>query len=130
MIEGHDVIMVSVGFTVGFKYILARAENMAQGYHGTFVNRLRERRRQEYLYHFDTMFKHRHFLFLFFVLLSSGHCRHQLVAASCIMSQLQSFERWFQNGGSPVEDSALMLGPQLGTVGVSSLDCRWNITQE
>jgi hypothetical protein len=51
------------------KYIFARAENMAQGYDGTFVNRLRERRRQEYLYHFDTMFKPRPFLFLFVIFL-------------------------------------------------------------
>jgi hypothetical protein len=50
------------------KYSFARAENVAQGLDGTFVNRLRERRRQEYSNHFDTTFEPRHFLFLFFSL--------------------------------------------------------------
>jgi hypothetical protein len=62
--------LVSAGLKVAMKYFCARAENMAQGYDGTFVNRLRERRRQEYLYHFDTVFEPRTFflLLLFFPL--------------------------------------------------------------
>jgi hypothetical protein len=68
MAELCECKLVSAGLKVTRNYFFARAENMAQGYDGTFVNRLRERQRQEYLYHFDTGFEPRTFflLLLFF----------------------------------------------------------------